>query len=339
MSVNAYVRLRHLILIVLVVASAVWPVTAAATTYRVRPLVGYWPAAINRWGTVAATAPDGSVVVIKRHSQTTIPLLAGTQSLTPTAISDSGIVVGTAWTGDGERPFAWTRDRGTWDLGGPLWSCERGYQTVLRPVAVNASGLAVGVFEDADCNTQPVWWNRSGMHLLAAAGRAADVNEQGQAVGTHWGDLMANGQNRASGFVWQRGHRLRLFRVDHSDTEVYAINDEGVMIGATHLYDSVTPDWLWVPGHRPRMVPNTGFTLITNRRIYGGVWSAKLGTTLFRSWNTYGRDRRSIRLRGGGGGWQLIQMISANDRGQILAWAFNQRTGPESQGVLLTPVR
>jgi probable HAF family extracellular repeat protein len=145
------------------------------------------------------------------------------------AVSDSGQVVGSAYTGEYEveRAFSWTEAGGMVDLG-TLGGAHS------RAVAVNESGQVVGRSTIADGSEHAFSWTEAGgMVDLGTLGgslsRSVAVNESGQVVGH---SLTVDGYIR--GFSWtQAGGMVDVGTLDgfaHSSAE--AVSDAGQIVGS-----------------------------------------------------------------------------------------------------------
>lgn len=236
----------------------------------------------------------------------------GWSSCRPTAINDSGLIVGTCRrrTTAGTHAFAWGRGSPT-DLG------TLAGLPYVEPVAINARGEIAGRCVRYDGDERPTAtigfvWHAGRMTSigLGAYGQVAGLNDDGRVIGR----MTVKGDDQSHGFVWAEGHTTDL----GSGVWPAAINNRGQVVGT-----AVSRGFLWEGGR------------ITDLGTLGGELAAAVGIS------ERGEVIGSSEVRRGGSHaflWKRGQMTDLgtlggstsdargiNERGQIIGNALTKQ--------------
>lgn len=209
-------------------------------------------------------------------------------------------------------------------------------------MAINAQGAIVGTYRVDDGGST----DRSFLHRGSAwidpgslGGTdflVKDVNGPLQLVGA--------GKNRfetAHAFLWKRGLPVDLDAFpDSAFTESYfqAINDDSIAVGAARQSSAPWTGFLWKNGLRVPLPVPAGFDALEpqdinlRRSIVGRLTQRQVERAcLTEGTNTY--DLNTL-LEPGTTGWELLNAVSINDRGEIAGYGFH---GGAFVGFLLRP--
>lgn len=168
---------------------------------------------INESGVIAGSisgSVNGDAFRWQSGSGTLIPLVDGF------GINDAGAIAGYRINGSIVNAAVWSDGKIT-DFGGDF----------TRAVDINNAGQVVGIGRDAFGFDSAFVWNAGTLTTLSLAdSRPQDINEVGQIVGRN---KLANGRKHAT--LWQSGQTIDLDTLNTFDSEAYAINDSGTVVG------------------------------------------------------------------------------------------------------------
>ncbi|MDY6055041.1 hypothetical protein [Micrococcus sp.] len=159
---------------------------------------------------------------------------AGGRTSRPTALTDSGIVGGTASTGPDFRPqLPYTSRHGV----DALLAVPAG-STFGRVLGMNNAGVAVGeVFAASPERSQPAVWDRSGrLRLLGDSGVANDVNARGDVVGSQ-----RNAAGETAATRWSKKGTVHLPHLSASEgtftatSVAFAVDARGTVVGHSRV--------------------------------------------------------------------------------------------------------
>jgi probable HAF family extracellular repeat protein len=148
---------------------------------------------------------------------TDLGLLPGMSACVPTAINDSGQVVGRCTDSHTSRAFVWTQETGMNALNIPSSSSAEG---------INAQGDIVGWFQCSDNADCAFVYHASGALDSLDIGTAAAINDAGDAVGR-------NADAAARPLLWdaQGEHDLGTLGDPGGFAEAEAISADGLIVG------------------------------------------------------------------------------------------------------------
>jgi len=168
---------------------------------------------INESGVIAGSisgSVNGDAFRWQNGSGTLIPLIDGF------GINDAGAIVGDRINGSIVNAAIWADGKIT-DFGGDF----------TRALDINNAGQVVGIARDAYGFDNAFVWNDGTLTTLSSAdSRPQDINELGQIVGRN---KLANGLKHAT--LWQSGQTIDIDTLNTFDSEAYAINDAGTIVG------------------------------------------------------------------------------------------------------------
>jgi len=166
------------------------------------------------------------------------------QSMSPTAISNAGLVAGGAHGFGHMKAFVWDSSHGVTELGtlGGRWSCAN---------SLNELGQVVGESETPNGQFHAFFWEGGVMSDLGALGgdysSAQAVNKNGQVVGSIF--KPTDGFVRPhKAFLWTRsGGMTDLGTLGGVDSEARAVNDKGEVAGTSKTVQGYNRAFIWHP--------------------------------------------------------------------------------------------
>lgn len=154
-------------------------------------------------------------------------------------LNESGLIVGSAITGEDRHAVTW-RDGVLTDIGVTAAGRSEAY-------AVNDSGVIAGKARMANGDSHAVIFTSAGITDLGTLGGETSVanaiNEQGIIAGMA---VATDGSQRA--VMWQDGVITDLGTLGGLNAEAYAINDAGQIVGVSQLPDGANHATLWQNG-------------------------------------------------------------------------------------------
>lgn len=210
------------------------------------------------WGNSGARTirNDGSVAGSAKHSGLNLLLAAwwrngnlgvvgtlGGLSATAQDGNETGQIVGSGFTGEGEHAFYWSNADGLIDLG-----TIDGSRGTSEALGINNDGVAVGWSTDSlDRQIAFCWTKTSGMQALPSLPngertRAYDINNAGTIVGVARDDGPGE-----YGIAWMDGKMIDLGHLGDGYTEARAINEHGQITGWS-MYFGLDHGFLWDNG-------------------------------------------------------------------------------------------
>jgi probable HAF family extracellular repeat protein len=237
----------------------------------------------------------------------------------PTAINDSGVIVGSAYGSTREHAFLW-RNGNFVDLG---WCGED-----ATAASVNAQGEVVGT-----CGRH-AFLRRDGKTTSLGTGGwdssdAVAINDRGQIIGNRW---LKAGEHA---FLWQNGEMRDLGTLGGTKSEATALNARGDVVGDSTTASGQQHAFLWRTGKMTDLGTLAG--AVANR--FGGVANEQFEPHAINAHDVIvglahdpiGSYETAFIWRNGklsglpALGSQPSRAIAVNDRGQVLV-----RTTPPS---------
>jgi len=245
-------------------------------------------APVNNSTTAGAVNGRGQVIGASSNmgffwsADTGIKWLGGPAASRPSAISESGQVVGASYSAvPQDRAFSWTLEGGMiillddkinrandvnangeivgeyWTgshLRACMWTTERGFEDLgtlwggheSQALAINNRGQVIGTGRLPDYRSYGFLWTRddgmSDLGTLGADTAPVALNEAGQVVG--WSDIPGIGQHA---FIWSSGSRMfDLGTLGGGTSWAEAVNDAGRVVGHSRTADGEDHAAMWV---------------------------------------------------------------------------------------------
>jgi probable HAF family extracellular repeat protein len=280
------------------------------------------PLAISDSGFVAGTTPDQKAAIWssrgglqKIDSESDFPIAEAT------AINRHGDAIGTAYTSDSSRRFAFLfRQQKVLRLPGEQ----------SRALGLNDAGAVVGQAElPGGKSVEPVRWKNAaleGLHICCS-GVAKAINQKGQVAGDTYD---ANGRYHA--FLWTAGRTCRLDLPSEQFSSALALNDLGQVV----LRSDPAGLFLYQAGKRQKLdLPKSQPLAINNQSVIVGAFGPNPDKQYAFVWDKIQGRRDLNQLIAPDSSWTLEVASSINDRGEIVGWGEHNHT--ENAGFLLIP--
>lgn len=278
-------------------------------------------------GALSPLAGEVRALLWRRGRLLDLGVPPGFTSSTPTALSDAGVVVGYARSGVGAsaHTMAWSWSGGAFRLldVGPGQA---------RPTGVNSRGDVVGnrvATGPTGVPTSTAFLYRDGQTVSLTLEGATGVN----AVSVNASGAVAVAFDRGLGgtgsAVWRDG-AFTILPLPEDGTP-RAINDRGEVIGRM-AYQVGRAGWMW-DGEKATVL--AGLASVSALNNHGDILATNMGDSRY----------PNLLMRGGQwlqlqqmipAGWQLMDVMSINDAGWIVAHARHVASGRDMP-VLLTP--
>jgi probable HAF family extracellular repeat protein len=306
----------------LVAAGIAGPAPALSQNYDVTPLpFADYPSilALNDNGVVVGEIanPDGSVSLGEwsHGTLTNLGMPAGLPSefdfVQPSAINDSGTIVGTVRTqAGGGTAYSFMYSQGSFTVL-PLATPT---STGGIATAINNSGQIVGYDSNSSNGNQAWLWSKGAYTILPVAGdsTALGINSHGTIIG----NIIGNGE---------RGYVLAGGTVQYLSEGVNAINDAGVAVGSNG-FATVARNGTETP---ILSVPSSAYGINAAGEVVGFYSPYGIGTHLFIWDSSSGAHDLTP------DGYENAAPLAINDQGDIIG--YGQTASGTYQDFLLTP--
>ncbi len=288
---------------------------------------------INNTGQIAGVSNSSNAIVAATlWDGPAVTALSTEDSSTAFAVNNSGqvagsIVVRLPQSGWGTRATVWNGTTMTvlGTLDGTVHS---------EANAINNSGVVAGrsTIDPYSSRQHATVWNGITPTDLGVDSQANGINDAGQIVGASWN---SNGPTGIRAILWNGTSATELDSLGGTNSQAFAINNAGVVVGYSSGIDNVGHATVWNGTSVTDLgidsvafaINNAGMVVGVNGKNHASLWNGEEETDL----NSF------LDASMASEGWDLEYAKGINDMGWIVGDAYNWKLGLV-HGFLLKPV-
>jgi CSLREA domain-containing protein len=246
-----------------------------------------------------------------RYEVIDLGTLGGNSSIA-IAINDSGQVTGNSQNVSGEfRAFKWQN--------GTMQDLNIPGSVVSNAIDINNAGQITGWMHDSEFNYNYYIWKDEGVQLIGDGFTIHAMNDDAQLVGWH-----ENEDNNEIAILWENGAIHELGDLGGNDSEAYAINNQGHIVGESRSTDGRYA-FRWINGNMESLGSlGESRSWASDINDLGEI----VGTSASPIFSTFGNNRAFIWREGviqdlndltdPDTEWLLIYALAINNKGQII---------------------